>query len=336
MAISLINLLKTRNTDAAVNINETNLETGTIWAYSPGTTFGGFTCAPGDICWVSPGTGTAVIETWGAGGPGSRMCCCGLGIVGNSGAYSRKTISVTAGSYVCGSIGCPQLVSDALCFSGCSNATCICWCVGASAGQSGCICTQGGRGGLAICTSNLQTPYVCLRFGYNRCGTDSSTSAQCGIICNWTVNAGTPEWWACGFGGDINCCGTVGCTSFLGCYDACIHCQALHVPYPAGLFSNQGGTVTYWMDNADTQQSTWPGQALGGLHSALSSLSRSPKRGNPLPACWAGGRSCGCYEMQGCIAVMPIGMGGVPPTPCLDFRDHGTKGGWGGLRIKFY
>ena len=46
-------------------------------------------------------------------------------------------------------------------------------------------------------------------------------------------------------------------------------------------------------------------------------------------------RSCGCYEMQGCSAYLPIGAGGLPPQPCPDVRDHGIRGGWGGMRIRF-
>ena len=328
----LTSILKTRNADAAVNVNETNLETGTIWAYTPGTEFGGFTCDPGDICWVAPGTGTAVIEIWGAGGPGSRMCCCGHGFPGNAGAYSKKTIAVTAGSYVCGKIGCPQMSdTGGVCFSGCSNATCICWC---TTGGNGCMCAQGGAGGLSICTpGNSNTPFCCW-MGNGRCGTvHPGFNPNCGTICG-TCGGG---WWiACGYGGDFNCCGTIGCSTFVGCYDRCIHCQAIHMPIPAGLFSNVGSTVTYWMDNADTQQSPWSGQAMAGAISALNALSRNPKRGNPMPHCYNSARTCGCYEASGCQPVLPVGVGGLPPTPCEDVRDGGIRGGWGGLRIKFF
>lgn len=329
----LTSILKTRNADAAVNVNENNLETGTIWAYTPGTEYGGFTCDPGDICWISPGTGTAVIEIWGAGGPGSRMCCCGHGFPGNAGAYSKKTISVTAGSYVCGKIGCPQMSdTGGVCFSGCSNATCICWCTASNG--NGCMCAQGGAGGLSICTpGNSNTPFCCW-MGNGRCGTvHPGFNPNCGTICG-TCGGG---WWiACGYGGDFNCCGTIGCTTFVGCYDRCIHCQAIHMPIPAGLFSNVGSTVTYWMDNADTQQSPWSGQAMSGAISALNALSRNPKRGNPMPHCYNSARTCGCYEASGCQPVLPVGVGGLPPTPCEDVRDGGIRGGWGGLRIKFF
>ena len=108
------------------------------------------------------------------------------------------------------------------------------------------------------------------------------------------------------------------------------------MPIPAGLFSNVGSTVTYWMDNADTQQSPWSGQAMSGAISALNALSRNPKRGNPMPHCYNSARTCGCYEASGCQPVLPVGVGGLPPTPCEDVRDGGIRGGWGGLRIKFF
>lgn len=328
----LTSILKTRNADAASNVNETNLETGTIWAYSPGTIYGGFTCDPGNICWISPGTGTAVIEIWGAGGPGSRMCCCGHGFPGNAGAYSKKTIAVTAGSYVCGQIGCPQMSdTGGVCFSGCSYPTMICWCTTLA---NCCMCAQGGAGGLSICTpGNSNTPFCCW-MGNGRCGTvHPGFNPNCGTICG-TCGGG---WWiSCGYGGDFNCCGTIGCSTFVGCYDRCIHCQAIHMAIPAGLFSNVGSTVTYWMDNADTQQSPWSGQAMSGAMSAMNSISRNPKRGNPMSQCYTSVRTCGCYEMSGCQTVLPVGVGGLPPTPCEDVRDGGIRGGWGGLRIKFF
>jgi hypothetical protein len=39
--------------------------------------------------------------------------------------------------------------------------------------------------------------------------------------------------------------------------------------------------------------------------------------------------------MQGCSPMLPIGAGGLPPQPCGDVRDHGTRGGWGSVRIKY-
>ena len=49
--------------------------------------------------------GTAIIEVWGAGGSGARMCCCGDGLTGNAGAYVKKTITVETGDTMTGCTG---------------------------------------------------------------------------------------------------------------------------------------------------------------------------------------------------------------------------------------
>ena len=81
---------------------ENNLEKGKMWAYSNVATYSTY---PGCFCWISPGTGTVEIEVFGAGGGGSRMCCCSATISGNSGAYSKKTITVAATCWICGRAG---------------------------------------------------------------------------------------------------------------------------------------------------------------------------------------------------------------------------------------
>ena len=53
--------------------SEENLEKGKIWSYS---TTSSYSTYPGCFCWISPGTGNVEIEAIGAGGSGSRMCCC--------------------------------------------------------------------------------------------------------------------------------------------------------------------------------------------------------------------------------------------------------------------
>jgi hypothetical protein len=51
--------------------------------------------------------------------------------------------------------------------------------------------------------------------------------------------------------------------------------------------------------------------------------------------CWTGGRSCGCYDGQGCIVFVPPGFPGRPGKGCPDVRDHGGRGGHGAVRIRF-
>ena len=96
---TLKGLLIQRNTAVPV---EENLEKGYIWSWTPGSDFTNF-C--NGICWTAPSNGAALIEIWGAGGSGSRMCCCSATISGNSGAYARKEITVASGCYICGHAG---------------------------------------------------------------------------------------------------------------------------------------------------------------------------------------------------------------------------------------
>ena len=98
---SLTTLLQTKY-DFSVG-NETNLEKGRIYQYYPVTSRGtNFRC---HVCFIAPSAGTAEIEVWGAGGSGAKMCCCGGGIPGNPGAYSKKTITMIEGCYICAIIG---------------------------------------------------------------------------------------------------------------------------------------------------------------------------------------------------------------------------------------
>jgi hypothetical protein len=53
-------------------VNETNLLTGNISVYYPAREYNTYRC---QICWKSPGNGTAVVELWGASGSGGKMCC---------------------------------------------------------------------------------------------------------------------------------------------------------------------------------------------------------------------------------------------------------------------
>jgi len=76
---------------------EDNLEKGRIWVYSEGNMYTGF-C--NGFCWKPPGTGTAVIEIWGAAGSGAKMCCCGAGLPGNPPAYVKKTVCVCPSNFL--------------------------------------------------------------------------------------------------------------------------------------------------------------------------------------------------------------------------------------------
>lgn len=145
MTLSLKSALKERH-PYQTQVEE-NLEKGEVWFYTGGTSSANLWCG---FCWFAPAAGTAVIEAWGAGGPGSRMCCCGWGLPGNSGAYVKKKISVAQGCYICGCAGNPPC-SSALCFQGCGDPTMLTWY--GNNGNSGCICAEGGKGGVSFCST---------------------------------------------------------------------------------------------------------------------------------------------------------------------------------------
>ncbi len=66
---------------------EENLEVGRLFYFTPASEHS--QCHKFTYC--SPGNGCLRVEIWGAGGSGAKMCCCGNGLPGNSGAYSKTT-----------------------------------------------------------------------------------------------------------------------------------------------------------------------------------------------------------------------------------------------------
>lgn len=304
---------------------EENLEQGKIWVYTPGTVRTNFHTG---FCWIAPADGTAVIEIWGAGGSGVKMCCCGFGLPGNPGAYAKKTITVSAGCFVRGSVGMSCGNSDALCFRGCSEASCVCWT--GNTGSDGCMCAQGGRGGTSYCSTGTSA-YCCFTAG-SFCTTKTSNE-NCGIVCNY--GPGAPSCCADAFGGDINKRGGFSRASFFGCSPMCPCCFIYHVATPPGYHSLEGGEVTYAADS-DNGFTNWSGGAgLQFLHT-VGLMGRMPNQGIPNEtSCWTGGRACGCYNGQGCAVFMPAGHPGPGPHPCPGVRDHAWRGGHGAVRIKF-
>jgi hypothetical protein len=315
---SLKNSLRAKH--AKVVNYEENLETGQIWVFSEGNVRTKFYCC---VCWVAPATGTAQIEIWGAGGSSARMCCCGAGIPGNAGAYSRKTVNVTAGSTVKGCLGFSCGNAGSMCFRGCSEPTMLCWCTTLA---NGCMCAEGGRGGTSICST---TPSMfCCFYASGFCGT--LIPDNCGVICNMS-NGG---WIANAYGGDINCCGRFNCILFGGCYPHCV-CQFSQTNYiPPGMISTNGSYVTFNHESDGTFEN-WTGSGLGSLYTAMAAASKSPAGGQPYSACWTGNRNCGHYEATGCIPYLPQGVGGPGTNPCTNIPSNGIRGGNGAIRIKF-
>ena len=304
--------------------DEENLEQGRIWMFTPGTVRTNYCTG---FCWKAPADGTAIIEVWGAGGSGGRMCCCGFGIPGNPGAYAKKTITVATGCRICGTIGFSCGNADAMCFRGCSEPTQLCW---FSSTSNGCICAQGGRGGTSICSTG--TSAYCCFTASNFC-TTKLNNENCGLVCNY--GSGTGSCCAQAYGGDINCFGGFSCASFLGCAPNCPCTTQYHVATPPGKFTTDGGVITYTTEG-DSGYANWTGMAYPGFIYGLGVAGKSPSHGiHGSMKCWTGSRTCGCYEGQGCVTFVPPGFPGLPPTPCGDHRDSAFRGGHGAVRIKF-
>ena len=212
-----------------------------------------------------------------------------------------------------------------------------CRAVGAT---NGCLCAQGGKGGISFCMDN-KSPYSCFRTGYF-CGTglgpahnmcDTGNSA-CGMICNVCQDGSGLGFIACGYGGDVNCCGGWSCTSFQACLQTCPCMYQYHVPVAAGVFNEEGGVFTYTSYSDDSPMGGWSGSASFSHINGLTAMSRDPQH-NGYFTCWNNQRSCGCYEMQGCMNYMPYGVPGAAPHPCPGVRDHAMRGGMGAVRIKY-
>lgn len=251
------------------------------------------------------------------------MCCCGFGLPGNSGAYVKKTVVMSAGDYICGCLGQSCGNSSSLCFRGCSEPTMLRFCIG---GSETCVCAEGGRGGISFCSTN-NSFYCCYRAnGFCVTKTDNN---QCGIICNQCNGA----WVACAYGGEINKPGLNSCVSAFGCYPSCICMFNHHIPTPAGQGSKEGRMIVYTNDDGNGF-AQWSGQGHHQHRSGLGS-GRFPTGGIPWSSCWGFSGACGCYENDGCVPVLPVGTGGRGPNPCPGVRDHAIRGGFGAVRIRF-
>lgn len=303
-------------------VSETNLEQGIIYTYHSGATYNDFRC---QFCWQSPGSGTAIVEIWGAGGSGGRMCCCGSGVGGNSGAYSRKTFTVGAGGFVTGNIGRSCGNASDLCFRGCSTGTCITIC-DQSGGTCYCMCAMGGRGGFSRCMDGGSV-YCCLLNQFGLPGTLTNTG--CGIVCNYSASAE-----ALAYGGDVNCPGTIACTYFYNCNGECRCSTYNYHAVPAGYYSNKRSLAI--TDNDGSHGPGYPNGAGGeGTVLGLSALSPQPNMGFYTMACWSSHSLCQCYENMGCAGMTAPAHGGAPGMPCSSVRNHGWRGGHGVVRIKF-
>lgn len=285
-------------------------------------------CAP-QVNWTAPGNGIVVIDAWGSSGSGGRMCCCGIGIPGNPGAYARKVLNVQTGDTITGIVGISCGNASSLCYRGRGTATCLT--INTTANGCECICAQGGFGGTTYCTSS--SPF-CTFFGGGFCGTLIGSS--CGIICNLAGTSSATD--AVAYGGDINKNGGISCVCFFcnGVSSAagCATYQMLAIS--PGIVSTNNSRLEITTSGNDNSITTSSNSGYYELMAALNHLSRSFSPNNKFAACWTGARYCGCYEFLGCQITLPVGV----PAPGMTVsdgstRDSGLRGGPGMVKIKF-
>lgn len=316
---SLSNLISSRISNLAGN--ETNLERGEITVFYPGTMTENFRC---QICWKPPRRGVAEIEIWGAGGSSPRQCCCAAGVPGNPGAYVKKTVEVSPDSFVAGTVGYSCGNAGALCFRGCSESTCITIC---HLGGCTCLCAEGGSGGRNRCHTGGSIA-CCIQGTYGLPSHQLPNAGNgCRMLCNLNERGRA-------FGGDINCNGGFSCSSFYHCNGCCAESFYDHVAVPPGIMSKDGAVLTINRDS-NRDQALLPGTGVFQTIGALNLAGRSPTLGGHFAAAWAGSRGCSCYEMWGCIPMMPYGVPGTGVSVCVNVRNSGYRGGHGAVRIKF-
>jgi hypothetical protein len=300
---------------------EENLEQGILYSFTPSVQ----NTTNQIFCWIAPGNGTAIIEIWGASGSASSIGCCGGGLPGNPGGYSRKTLTVTSGtSFVCGTIGMSCGNASQICNRGRSECTAICF----SGNVAGPMVAQGGRAGPSLCLTTTGTSIYCCMIAAGLPATQAAT-VGCGVVCNYCASE-----IASASGGDVNCSGGYSCTTFYHCNPTCVCSIYDHVQTSAGIFSENGNLITLTQD-ADIQYSTAPGSGAYTLPSAINALSRSPNMGMNMNWCWSSHRGCGCYQQHGCVTLLPHGIPASGSRPCSDICDVGLRGGHGAVRIKF-
>jgi len=173
--------------------------------------------------------------------------------------------------------------------------------------------------------------FCCFR-SCNFCGSRIGNSG-CGIICNISSNFdfiadidsdGIP----------LNQCyrGEISCMFFGHCNSECKRYHKPIVAVPPGIFSQEPSYITYFMDCccADRAAAAW-----GGFKQALMGMSTTRSYVADQGYCWDSGVYCGCYDVIGCMPMIPPGIPAPGSSPCTSAKDHGQRGGHGAIKIRF-
>lgn len=307
------------------------LAAGQIFYFTHTNVSGTINYTPCTYTWVSPGTGVAVIELWGAGGTGGRMCCCHSGgVPGNPGAYSKITVGVTAASCVCGWVGCSPTGST-LCYAGRSGCSVACL---FQTTNNATVTATGGWGGYIMCTTASNNMYCCMAAA-GFCNT-LATCLQplggnfCGLICN--LRGPNLACAAPAFGGDFNLEGGISCARYWDCcqYHKCNIEQTVALPH--GMISNRCCAPCHRFFRSEFPGFGIANNGYSELSTALGNFTGNFGHRNQ---CWNGNQPCGCYEFDACrfnAAAVP----GLTGIPCPGVRSNGHKGGHGAIKVTFY
>lgn len=285
-------------------------------------------------CWRSPGTGVAVIEVWGSGGGGAGGQCCGSGIPGNSGAYSRAVVNVTSSGFVCGNVGGTIAASTCLgCRGNCSFA-----CIAPLGSLTSVMRSQGGFGGFWMC--NTGTSHYCCFRGRGYCATNQFYTTGCGFVCNFgptTIGMGTVTQ-ACACGGDVNIDGGISCTEMCGCIaNADLSVSRHFHSFPAGLITcNPGHALACYCETIVSHgQPNTRGEAAFEL--SFSRLTgQSFAGGRHFFQCCGFYTDCGCFPYR-CASNGVVGAGYGSNLSCGGHTTPtcGSRGGPGQVKITF-
>lgn len=281
------------------------------------------------VNYTASASGKLVIDVWGSSGSTGRTCCCGIGIPGNSGAFSRKIIDVQVGDTVTGSVGV-AVGNETLNYPGIGTASCIT--INTAANGCECICAEPGFGGYSACIPST-APYNCFAsLGY--CNTN--IGASCGIVCNLAGPQSAVA--AQAYGGSLNLDGGISVTCFFcsGMSTATTCARHQRIPISPGIISIGTSYVEVTNNAGNSQNETSSNSAYNEMMAALTGLSRSFSSFYKHNTCWTGGKWCGCYENLACQSLMPVGV----PAPGMvvsdgSTRDSGVRGGHGMVKIKF-
>ena len=338
---------------------ETNLEQGRIWGYSPQNHSNFQDSAKWFGCQVTASDSevfTIQVEMWGAGGRGNAcLCCCGSGVGGNPGAYIRFNTPMTRYGYICitGMRAC-QSGSNCMC-GGAGDSTCARICPGCVAGVNTytctCACAQAGCGGRSMCMNGgaimccLGQNGACITPNVSYDG--SAVGNGCGMVCNigsgnnWpTADTLSKAYYSDPSGSQMGtpvCCNTdpnrVACMFFGHCNPCCWnhHRQIIHTA--PMRYSTCGGEMMLGHTYADYL--SYHGTAFGNMDAAVHGLSRSPTRGARTTSCWSGYKMCECYENTGCLPYWPVTQPAPATMTCSGVRTHGFTGGHGAIRIRY-